>query len=318
MRSFANITNNWALIEVLFALENANVLTVLSRSPQPMLITEIADACSVSAPETEAMLQFLCVSFPDFIDTDDRNRYVMSEVYTAEHFTNIFNFARAYKPVLHAAKDVLVQETDLPQRDVTSLGISSQYYTQRFTHILIDLIRRHAAIDQIVDLGCGNGHLTHTLSQSFKLPVAGVDVAVTGMSQNEAVTFIDGSLEKPKEWLPEIKGSNPIFVSCFAWHEILIHGEEYFIDVLGQYKKLFPGRTLLMVEFDAVPFNVLREQERSVIDGAALYQMVHPLTQQGLPRSRTEWRTLLHKAEVKITGEYDTTVSSVIYEIVLT
>lgn len=176
---------------------------------------------------------------------------------------------------------------------------------------IIDTLRRYD-ITCVADLGCGAaGLLVDFCRLAPELRGVGVDVdpgslaeaartlAHTGLS--DRVALIRADIGAPEELAarPELEPVQA-FNCCGVLHEFFRDGDDAVVDILRRFKRLFPGRYFFLGEFrartdDEYQRAPLLERTRPLW----FQHLMHPLSLQGLPRTRDEWGQIFDRAGVQ-------------------
>ena len=98
-----------------------------------------------------------------------------------------------------------------------------------------------------------------------------------------------------------------------VWHEFLFEGEECLLKILNNYRTQFPGSTFIIVEYNGFSWYELYNVSQSTRESASVYQLLHPLTLQGMPISREKWLGLFQKGGIKVQDTLFASPNSTVY-----
>ncbi|MDO8561003.1 MAG: class I SAM-dependent methyltransferase [bacterium] len=231
----------------------------------------------------------------------------------------------AYKPVLDNLAGLLTGEK-LYGRDVKRIG----HYLQKASDLsnqdaadkALYLLRNEGGI--LVDMGCGSAHtlITYCQEKAGRYGV-GIDVDpetvqearrhVKGAALEGSISIVESDAFEVERWRDAVlKKQKVLFLLNTVLHEFFRNGDEAVAGFLQELKKEFQDSKLIIIEFDAWEFSKIKEEKdrnKAAAFYAARYQLVHPLTDQGMPRSRKEWEDVIKKGgwQVKdiIPAEYN-------------
>ena len=315
MLNTSKLLADYSILHVLCALQKGNVFAVLKENSAGIIVQDIATEFSLDSTILEALCDFLIINVPEIL-AKENEKYILKNFFYDKRFQNTLFFALAYESVFSNTASLLKKEVRYGQdviRDGEYLGISSALYNERAWDAVIDLLRS-MEVSTVVDLGCSIGDFLARVQKNFPRmcsigvevdPVAAAIAQETLSSRSDQeVLIIDGDAATPEIWKDSImqKGnpSGTLFIGITMWHEFLYKGEQHLLDIFFQYRTLFPGSTFVVVEYNgfSVPETMLLPESRR--ESASVYQLVHPLTQQGLPQSPSKWRGLLEKSGMRL------------------
>ncbi|MDO8676413.1 MAG: hypothetical protein Q7K16_02050 [Candidatus Azambacteria bacterium] len=221
----------------------------------------------------------------------------------------------AYKPVFDNLAEMLKKEKKYG-RDVFRDG----YYLQKASvllsgdavHLALAALKKEKS-GQLVDFGCGAAHslidyCRHDSSRTSLGIDTNSDIAraarknVEEAGLRDRVVIVESDALDFSKWQPFIREEQPqYFLASTMLHEFLRDGEEFVINFLAKIKSDFPDSQFFIIEFDALPFEKIKteaDMERKLF--AAMYELWHPLTNQGMPQPREVWEKIIKKSGWKI------------------
>lgn len=307
-----------ALIPALHALEESGVFLYLQTTNSPQSVATIATECKLAERLLQPILEYVALYADEVLKKTDAG-YLLGPQYAERGLQNILHFTLAYSPVLQALPELLTKEKVYGRdmsRNGRQLSLSSELFATDIRHDVVKLITTRIP-QAIVDIGCGSGHLLQAVTEALPQVIAvGIEEDASYLQNTKQISFFAGDAAKPGEWSDRVP-SSAILVAMFVFHEFLFAGEDAFLEVIQKYCHVFPGQILFLVEFDAVPTVDLEKLPETVRDTTALYQLMHPLTNQGMPQSRDAWLTLLERSTATVKNVYATKPQSTIYELQL-
>jgi len=234
----------------------------------------------------------------------------------------------AYKPVFDNLTEILKEEKQYG-RDVSRDG----YYLQKASVLFSeDAVRlalsalENEKSGQLIDFGCGGAHSLINYCQKEDVRTSlGIDIdsdiaraarkntEEAGLS--DRIVIIESDALNFEKWQPFIQEGQPnYFLASTMLHEFLRDGEEFVVDFLAKIKTEFPNSQFFIIEFDALPFEKIKtetDMERKLF--AAMYELWHPLTNQGMPQPREIWEKIIKKSGWKIRNIHQANMNLLIY-----
>lgn len=328
MLNTSKLLADYSILHVLCALQKGNVFAVLKENSAGIIVQDIATELSLDSTILESLCDFLVINVPEIL-VKENEKYVLKNFFYDKQFQNTLFFALAYESVFSNTASLLKKEVRYGQdviRDGEYLGISSALYNERAWDVVIDLLRG-MEINTVVDLGCSIGDFLIRVQKNFpRMHSIGVEVdsvaaaiaRKTLSSQSDRdVLIIDGDAATPEAWKDLIvqdgDRSATLFIGITMWHEFLYKGEQYLLDIFSQYKTLFPGSTFMVVEYNGFSVSESMLLPESHRESVSVYQLVHPLTLQGLPQPPSKWRELFERSGMQVKKTIDVYPNTTIY-----
>jgi len=185
------------------------------------------------------------------------------------------------------------------------------FYTGRGNYQWIVSELRRLGVTHVADLGCGACEVLIAFCQlDPSLQATGIDISpgalkeagerLAGVGLADRIRLVRGDVTKPETFEAQVKNVGA-FNALMAFHEFLRDGEEAVVEILRRMQKLFPGKYLILGEF-----NPLTDEEFQALPYARrmhplFYQhIIHMLTPQGQPISKERWLALFSRAGVKV------------------
>lgn len=314
----SNALGNWALIEVLQALQAAGVLDSLQEN-ESITGHDLAVQLSLQERELEESLIFVSMNAPEIIGRDHDHFFAGPMCYDA-HFRNILYFSKAYTPVAHNLGALLSGTSrygvDIA-RDARALAFSSEIYGSNLANDLSRLLHLSRP-DVLIDLGCGTGSLLARLTSELGCAGVGVEVAlaasVVKRHHQNSYKLILGDVAKPDMWCHEVPRGSIALMANFVMHEFLIgNSTQEICAILTRYQQIFPGATLYVSEYNGFTVDELSSLPRNKRLVASFYQFVHPLTGQGMPQGRKSWHQIFTSCKVILEKEFISEPNTTIY-----
>jgi len=329
----SKLLSDYAIFHVLFALQKGGVFSILNRYPTGATIQDILAKGNFDEKALEAFFDFLSINIPEILKKEN-NKYILQDFFYDKNFQNTLFFALAYEPVLSCADSLLKRESIYGAdviRNGEYLGLSSALYNKKACDTLIELLY-DMDINTIIDLGCNKGDFLLSIGDFFpKMNVIGVEIdsVVSVIAQKElthkyperSTLIINGDVSSPSVWrdfIPQKKNFRAtMFVGITVWHEFLYKGEQYLLDIFLSYRKLFPGSVFVVVEYNGFSFSEFSSLPEYFRESASVYQLVHPLTLQGVPPSPSKWIELFKHAGMQLEKVVNVHPNTTIYITIL-
>lgn len=310
-----SIRNGYARAFILFALHETGVFEAL-RGGAAKTVAELAAECRVNAHLLDGVLNFF--AHADEVLVKQGDRFVLSAqgrewLFTDSVLTMSFGAVGAYSCLLYELVPTLREEkrygVDFIRRgDLVAKG---SYYTgrQNYPWVVSELSR--LGVKTVADLGCGSADvLIAFCSLDGELRGVGIDIAPGALEEArrrvEAAGLADrirlqqGDLTRPESFEAEVEDVQA-FNGIMVFHEFLRDGEDAVVEIFQRMKRRFPGRYLLVGEFDRVSDEEFRAMPYPDRIHPLFYQyVIHPLTWQGLPISKASWLRLFERAGLDV------------------
>ena len=215
-------------------------------------------------------------------------------------------------------------------RDAMYLQKSSSIHNASAYHAVMDSLKQ-LEFDTIVDIGCGRGDFLVKAYETFpdkkimgiEIDERTVDIAAGVLSRNRAlndISIIRGDAAYPTEWVNKLgiqNASRCAIVGITIWHEFL-NQQEMLPAILKRYRVCFPGSFFLMAEFNGISADDFSRFPENFKGMASFYQLVHPLSNQGVPPPVSTWQAFFKDNGVSVVGVIPTKNNMTTYIGVLT
>ncbi|MDP3725707.1 MAG: methyltransferase domain-containing protein [bacterium] len=271
-----------------------------------MSITDLAKLFSFREDILEACFDFLWLT-TDFFEK--KGKYLTLK--NPNQFPKWLVMS-AYKSVFDNLGGLLSGEK-IYGRDMIRDGHQLQKASYFFSRDAIQNIAvKLQSIDEestFVDLGCGSANsLISFVIANPKINGVGIDIdsnVVNAAKQNvihahcdNRVKIFQADLTDIQHWRAHIPAHKKIFFLASAvLHEFLRDGEQKFASLLKEFKDVFPCSRFFVIEYDALrPEEIKNEPDEERKLFAAMYMLLHPLSNQGSPCSQREWMRLFQKS----------------------
>lgn len=221
----------------------------------------------------------------------------------------------AYREVFNDFGALLSGEKKYGQevkRDGYYLQLASGAFSYDANRIVLEKIK-DTGNSVLIDFGCGSAEtlIKFCSMRSDHLGV-GIDSNATVIyearkriqqsSIGERIVLCHTDVQNIDFWQKYVPSQKkPIFLASTMFHEFLRFGDAFLIDFLKELKECFNSSRLFIAEYDGLSFEEIRNEkdERRKLQ-AALYELWHPFTEQGMPQPREKWERLLDAAGWRI------------------
>lgn len=286
------------------------------RSPEAASADELAQHAGLDAYALSSALTYL--SLADRVIEKQGNAFRLGErgdwLFTPELRAALLASIDAYGCVLTELLPTLKREksygSDFRRRG-DAVAAASLLTTRPNYPFIVETLARYG-VTSVADLGCGAAGLLVEFSKlAPELHGVGVDIDPGSLSEARQaleaagllgrVTLIEGDIGNPDAFAaqPAIQ-SVDAFNCCGVLHEFFRDGDDAVIAILASYKRLFPGRLFFLGEFRARTDDEYRSTPVVHRIRNLWYQhLMHPLSKQGLPRSRAQWQSIFERAGVE-------------------
>jgi|GEM_PF-67161 len=309
-----SIRNGYIRSFIIFALHETGVFEALRREGAKTT-EELAKACSVNAHLLDGILHFLLHA--DRVLVKENGRFSFTErgkwLFEDPVLAMSFGAVGGYSCLLYELVATLRNEkrygVDFERRgDLLAKG---SYYTGRRSYPWVVSELTRLGIQTVADLGCG---LADVLIEFCRIhpPLKGVGVDISKEALREAkkrvqeagfsdrIRLVHGDITRPESFSKAVKEVEA-FNGIMVFHEFLREGEDAVIEMFRRMKKEFPGRYLVVGEFDRLSddeFEAMPFPDRIHL---LFYQhVIHPLTWQGLPMEKERWLSLFGRAGLEV------------------
>ncbi|KKU02986.1 MAG: hypothetical protein UX06_C0046G0002 [Candidatus Giovannonibacteria bacterium GW2011_GWA2_45_21] len=221
----------------------------------------------------------------------------------------------AYREIFNNFGDLLFGEKKYGQdihRDGYYLQLASGAFSFDANRIVLEKIKE-VENSVLIDFGCGSAEtLIKFCSMRGDHFGVGIDNNETVISEarkriqrsgmGERTVLCHADVRNIDFWQKHVSSQKkPIFLASTMLHEFLRFGDAFLIDFLKELKERFNSSRLFVAEYDGLSFEEIRNEkdERRKLQ-AALYELWHPFTEQGMPQPRERWESLLDAAGWKI------------------
>lgn len=320
LKSWAqSIRNGYARAFIIFALHETGVFDAL-RSGEAKTAEELATACHVNAHILDGVLNFLAhadevlVKKGDRFSLTERGEWLFADSVRAMSFGAVGAYACLLYELVPTLRGEKRYGVDFERRgDLVAKG---SYYTgkQSYPWVVSELSR--LGVESVADLGCGSAEvLISFCSLDLTLRGVGIDISPGALEEarrrvqtaglTDRIRLLQGDITRPESYEAEVKDVQA-FNGIMTFHEFLRDGEEAVVEIFRRMKRRFPGRYLLIGEFDRVSdeeFQAMAFPDR--IHPLFYQYIIHPLTWQGLPIPRASWLRLFERAGLEILNVKD-------------
>lgn len=309
-----SIRNGYIRAFILFALHYTGVFQAL-RSGDAKTTEELASECAIDAHLLDGVLNFLV--YADVVLGKENNRFFLTArgkewLFTDRVIAMSWGAVGAYSCLLYELVPTLQGDKrygrDFIRRgDLIAVG-SHATGKANYPWVVSELSR--LGVKKVVDLGCGSADvLIDFCNIDPHLQGVGIDISPEALEEaqrrvSEAglenrISLCQGDIIHPrsfKRYMDNVDAFNGIMV----FHEFLCEGGNILVDILHQMKELFPGRYLIIGEFNKVSdkeFEAMPYPDR--IHPLFYQYIIHPLTWQVL-LPKESWLSLFERAGLEI------------------
>lgn len=320
LKSWAqNIRNGYIRAFLIFALHETGVFEALRRRGN-RTSAELAAECHLDPHLLEGALNFL--AHADRVLAKREGRFSLGErgewLFADPVLAMSYGAVGGYSALLYNMVDTLRGRKRYGVDFVRpgDLIAKGSYYTGKgnYPWVVSELSRLGARV--VADLGCGSGEVVISFCRlDPSLRGVGIDIDSAALSEAERrardagvgdrIRWMIGDVQRPETWANEaadVQAFNAIMVI----HEFLRDGEEAVVEMFRRMKEQFPGRYLLMGEFDRLSDEELEQMPYPDRIHPLFYQeIIHPHTWQGLPITKAAWLRILERAGLEILAVKD-------------
>ncbi len=288
----------------------------MSSSREPITTQGLASELKLDERMLRIVLDYLATVLPEVISSPRSGAFVLGPIYGNPGFKNFLYFTDAYHSVV-SQSEALLRGTQVPgavaRDDVCLQHASAVYNSQTWDRILEILPELRIKI--VLDVGSGDaGFLARALTASPDMIGYGIDIqkevvdrAKTRYRDAQFASRIflrqadARDVSEVARIMPEgISGVSVAITGITVWHEFLRNGEGSLLALFEEYKNAFPGSYFIVAEYNAFSYSELALLPPALKEAAALYQLVHPLSGQGMPQPPRVWEALLQKSGIKL------------------
>ena len=318
---YRSITYQYFFIQVCLALERIGFLNALI-SQKEVNIKEFAKTQNISLRLLETCAEFLWAT-TDILEKDGNIVRLLNN-----NFPKALWVLAAYKPVFDNLAEILKEEKKYG-RDVSRDG----YYLQKASVLFSgDAVRlallalENEKSGQLIDFGCGaaNSLIDYCRHDNTRIAL-GIDIDsdvaqaarknVEEAGLNNRIVIVEADTLNFEKWQSFISKERPqYFLASTMIHEFLRNGEEFVIDFLAKIRANFSNSQFFIIEFDAMSFEKIKTEtdaERKLF--AAMYELWHPITNQGMPQPREVWEKIITKSGWKVKSVIKADMNLLIY-----
>jgi len=310
-----SIRNGYVRAYLIFALHETGVFARL-RDHGPQTTDELATAQGLDAHLLDGVLNFL-VHADEVLDKQD-DRFGLTArgrewLFHDSVLAMSFGAVGAYSSILYNLVSTLRNEMRYGVDFVRpgDLIAKGSFHTGKgnYPWVVGELAR--LGVKVVADLGCGSADiLINFCKLDPGLRGVGIDIApgaiaeaarkveVAGLSGR--IRLQQGDLTKPSSFSDAIQDVGA-FNAIMVLHEFLRDGDDAVVNMLKAMKSSFPGRFLLVGEFDRISdaeYQSLPYPDR--IHPLFYQYIIHPLTWQGLPITKDHWLRLFERAGLQV------------------
>lgn len=320
-----------SIISILHAFQKKGVFAELLKDANGLSVNDFEERLSLKKSVLLPLCDFLAVNAPEILSKKD-DRYFLGSQYKEKNFQNALFFSLAYESVFTNLSDLLSGEKEYKRdflRDGEYLSISSAIYNSLAWDCIIDTLK-NLKFNSVIDIGCGAGDFLYRIKQSYpgancfgvEFDKKAIDLFNKNAQGGNSQVFItEGDAAFPEKWKDMIvkkKTSDDVVITGVTlWHEFLYFGDDYLIDLFKRYRSLFPGGIFIFVEYNSFLFSEFKELPFSLKESASVYQLVHPLTMQGVPPKKNEWLSIIKRSGMTLKSEIFVEPNSTVYVCVL-
>lgn len=308
--------NGYVRAFLCFALHETGVWDALRASTSGLTTAELAGTLDLDGKALEHALTYM--NLADVVLEREGERWRLTEraswLFEPRTIHLLYNNVGAYACLLYELVPTLRKQKTYGKDFVRRgdyLAIGTRGVTVESHGGIMNEIKR-LEIGTFGDLGCGSAHLlVKFCREAESIRGVGVDisegalatarqtVAEAGMS--DRIRLVQGDVGDPASFADKAQDVE-LFVCIAVLHEFLRDGEEGVLRVLGRMKECFPGRYLVLGEFNRLPPEQYADVPIDVRYRYLFYQeLMHPLSNQGL-MSQQDWLRTFEKAKVEVLG----------------
>ena len=318
---YRSLTHQYFFTHVCLALEKIGFFDALALQGG-IHIQEFAKTRNISGDLLKTCIDFLW-STTDLLEKDGDIVRLKNK-----NFSKALWVLAAYKPVFDNLSEILKKEKQYGS-DVSRDG----YYLQKASVLfsgdavrLVLLTLENEKNGQLIDFGCGGAHALIDYCRYDNARTAlGIDVDpdiaqaarknADEASLSDRIAVIESDALNFEKWQPFVSKKQPrYFLASTMLHEFLRNGEEFVINFLAKIKSEFSDAQFFIIEFDALPFEKIKTEtdtERKLF--AAMYELWHPLTNQGMPQPQEVWEKIIRKSGWEIQSVVRANMNLLIY-----
>jgi hypothetical protein len=301
---------------LVFALEEAGVFEALRRADgEGRTVDELAAECGLNRRLLDGALTFLALADEVLAKNDGRFTLGEQAEWLAEDMTRGISllYVGGYSCLLSNLLPALREEKRYGEDFVRpgDMIARGSYVATRANYSWIVSELASLGVEVVADLGCGAAHiLIDVCRRRPGLRGVGIDISPEALvearhSVEEAgladrIRLIQGDVTRPGDYAADLDDVQA-FNANFVLHEFLRDGEDSVVELLRRMKYLFPGRYLVVSEFDAPSDEQYEAYPIPDRIFMLFYQhIIHPMSWQGLPISTARWRDIYDRAGVEI------------------
>ena len=292
------------------------------RGPEGATANALAEATSLDPEVLEPILFYL--SHADRVLQNEGDRFALGRngdwLFAPELKAALLASIDAYGCVLTELVPTLRREKSYGhdfRRRGDAVAAASLLTTRPNYPFIVQSLRAHG-ITAIADLGCGAaGLLIEFCRLAPDLNGVGIDIDPGSLSEahraveqegvTDRITVVEGDIGRPESFAahPALRRVQA-FNCCGVLHEFFRDGDAAVIEILRKYKRLFPTRYFFLGEFRArTPEEYDQMPIVKRVRNLWYQHLMHPLSRQGLPRTRERWKEIFASAEVELVDVRD-------------
>ena len=309
-----SIRNGYIRSFLIFALHEVGVFEALRRGG-PKTTEELAKKCSVNAHILDGILHFLLHADKVLekkngrFSLTERGKWLFEDPVLAMSFGAVGGYACLLYELVPTLRNEKRYGVDFERRgDLIAKG---SYYTGKGNYPWVVSQLAQLGVRTVADLGCGLADVLIGFCRlDPKLKGVGVDISQDALKEatlrvkeaalSERIRLVQGDITRPETFGSAVKEAEA-FNGIMVFHEFLRDGEEAVVEMFRRMKKEFPGRYLLVGEFDRLSDEEFQAMPFADRIHPLFYQyVIHPLTWQGLPMEKERWLSLFERAGLRL------------------
>jgi len=305
--NFLRSASDYLIIQICLGLEQVGFFDHLKKGP--VTIADISGTLRLREDLMEVLLDYLIAAGGPI--EKHGNTFVLKGGSPQKLLWAILAYREIFNNFGHLLSQKKIYGKDI-QRDGYWLQLASGAFSLDANRMVLEKIKE-VENSALIDFGCGsaetlikfcsmrNDHFGVGIDNNETVIVeARKRIQQSGMGERVVLCHADvRNIDFWQKYVPTQK--KPIFLASTMLHEFLRFGDNFLIDFLKELKERFNSSRLFVAEYDGLSFEEIRNEkdERRKLQ-AALYELWHPFTEQGMPQPRERWERLLDAAGWKI------------------